>query len=178
MISDLRLSKQVSPIECAVEMMECINKSLRDLLIDHQNDPTLAVSQLTMKIQGIVDAAVNGGTTKYEEAFLCDDYLKMNPNDLHLVEKLKNLMADQVPVLEVALSVHRMKVSPDLLPLHERLEECFQKMQVHIESKYGKRATDLRFERDPMVILRKSILSTPHMSTDNRLSETSMGSSE
>lgn len=159
-------------------MMENINKAMRDILIEHQNDPTLGVSQLTMKIQGVVDAAVNGGTTKYEEAFLTEEYLKMNPNDASLVEKLKNLIADQIPILEVALSVHRMKVSHDLLPLHERLEECFIKMQTHVESKYGKRTTDLKCERDPMVILRKSILSTAHMSTDNRLSETSMGSSE
>lgn len=153
---------------------------MRDLLIEHQNDAALAVSQLTMKIQGVVDAAVNGGTTKYEEAFLIEEYLQMNSNDGPFVEKLKNLIADQIPILEVALSVHRMKVSADLLPLHERLDECFGKMQVHVESKYGKRTTDLKFERDPMVILRKSILSTPHMSNDNRLSETSIqsGSSE
>lgn len=159
-------------------MMENINKSMRNILIEHQNDSAIGVSQLTMKIQGVVDAAVNGGTTKYEEAFLIDEYLKMNPNDAPFVEKLKNLIADQIPILEVALSVHRMKVSSDLLPLHERLEECFTKMQTHVESKYGKRTTDLKFERDPMVIFRKSILNTPHMSTDNRLSETSMGSSE
>lgn len=155
--------------------METINKTLRNLLIEHQHDPTLVVSQLTMKIQGVVDAAVNGGTIKYEEAFLSEDYLKMNPDDTSSVEKLQNLIADQIPILDVALSVHRMKVSPELLPLHERLEECFTKMQIHVESKYGKRTTDLKFERDPMVILRKSLLSTPH---DNRLSETSMGSSE
>lgn len=159
-------------------MMENINKTMHDLLMEHQNDPMLVVSQLTMKIQGVVDAAVNGGTTKYEEAFLVEDYLEKNKDDSTFVEKLKNLIADQIPILEVALSVHRMKVSSDLLPLHERLEECFTKMQSHVESKYGKRTTDLKFERDPMVILRKSILSTPHMSNDNRLSETSMGSSE
>jgi hypothetical protein len=159
-------------------MMENINKTMRDLLIEHQNEPSLAVGQLTMKIQGVVDAAVNGGTTKYEEAFLIDEYLKMNPNDVPFVDKLKNLIADQIPILEVALSVHRMKVSSDLQPLHDRLEECFIKMQTHVESKYGKRTTDLKIERDPMVTLRKSILSTPHMSGDNRLSETSMGSSE
>ncbi|CRL05400.1 CLUMA_CG018000, isoform B [Clunio marinus] len=168
----------ISPIECAIEMMENINKTLHDLLVEHKNDSALAVSQLTMKIQGVVDAAVNGGTAKYEEAFLTDEYLKMNSNDISFVEKLKNLIAEQIPVLEIAISVHRMKVSNDLLPLHERLEECFRKMQTHIETKYGKRTTDLKFERDPMVVLRKSILSTPQMSADNRLSETSVGSSD
>lgn len=172
-------------------MMENINKMMSDLVTEHQSDASLAVGQLTMKIQGVVDAvrkliysnlritcffkAVNGGTTKYEEAFLTERYLQNNPNDHELVEKLKNLIANQVPILDVALSVHRLKVASDLMPLHERLEECFRKMQNHIESKYGKRTTDLKCDQDPTVILRKNILS---MSNDNRLSETSMGSSE
>nr|AKO62845.1 mbc isoform a [Prodiamesa olivacea] len=170
---------KISPIECAIESMDTINKTLRDLLIEHQNDHTLAITTLTMKIQGVVDAAVNGGTSKYEDAFLTDEYLEKNPEDAPLVDKLKNLIADQIPILEVALSVHRMKVANDLMPLHERLEECFGKMQTHVESKYGKRTTDIKFERDSMVVLRKGILSTPHISSDNnRLSETSMGSSD
>lgn len=120
-----------------------------------------------------------GGTSKYEEAFLTEDYLRINPGDLTFVERLKNLLAEQIPIIEVALNVHRVKVSSDLLPLHERLDECFTKMQTHVESKYGKRTTDLRFEREPSVILRKGILSHSHTHPhDNRLSETSMGSSE
>lgn len=103
--------------------------------------------------------------------------MKINPNDVQYVEKLKNFIAEQIPILEVALSVHRIKVTPDLLPFHERLEECFTKMQAHVESKYGKRTTDLKFEREPSVVLRRGILGNSHM-TDNRLSETSMGSSE
>lgn len=104
----------------------------------------------------------------------------MNPSDLTFVERLKNLLAEQIPIIEVALNVHRVKVSPDLLPLHERLDECFTKMQHHVETKYGKRTTDLRFEREPSVVLRKGILAHPQHSHahDNRLSETSMGSSE
>lgn len=101
----------------------------------------------------------------------------MNPGDAAFVERLKNLIADQIPILEVALSVHRIKVSPELLKLHEHLDGCFTKMQIHVESKYGKRTTDLKFEREPSVILRKGILGTAHVN-DNRLSETSMGSSE
>lgn len=41
-------------------MMETNNKILRDLVIEHQNDCNLALNTLTMKIQGVVDAAVNG----------------------------------------------------------------------------------------------------------------------
>lgn len=54
------LNSQVSPIECAIEMLETNNKQLYDLVSEHQNDRNLTLSPLTMKIQGIVDAAVNG----------------------------------------------------------------------------------------------------------------------
>ena len=122
---------------------------------------------------------VLGGTSKYEEAFLAEEYLEMNPSDVQCVENLKNLLADQIPLLEVALSVHKSKVASNMIPLHERLEECFLKMQNHVESKYGKRTTDLKFERDATVVLRKAaVLSVIPISGDNRLSETSMGSSE
>ena len=46
-------------------MMDNNNKALRDLVVEHQNNPSLAISQLTMKIQGVVDAAVNGNNTFY-----------------------------------------------------------------------------------------------------------------
>lgn len=53
-------NSQVSPIECAIEMLETNNKQLYDLVSEHQNDRSLTLNPLTMKIQGIVDAAVNG----------------------------------------------------------------------------------------------------------------------
>ncbi len=59
-LNPILISRQISPIECAIEMMEQNNKTLRDLVIENQNDPNLVISQLTMKIQGVVDAAVNG----------------------------------------------------------------------------------------------------------------------
>lgn len=158
--------------------MQNINKSLRDLVLDHQNDETLPMGPLTMKIQGIVDAAVNGGTAKYENAFIVDEYLKKNPEDVAFVDKLKDLIAEQIPILEVALCVHKQKVAHDLLPLHDRLETCFTKMQSHVEGKYGKRSTDLKADKDQLVVLRKPLISNSYITTDNRLSETSMGSSE
>lgn len=99
----------------------------------------------------------------------------MNPKDTRYVENLKNLLAEQIPILEVALAVHKTKVTPVMLPLHDRMEECFGKMQAHIETEYGKRTTDLKVEKDAIVVLRKGM---PPFGNDNRLSETSMGSSE
>ena len=159
--------------------MESTIKVIRELIIEHKMDTKLAINPLSMKINGIVDPAVMGGFSKYEDAFLTKDYLENNPEDVEFVEKLKNLIAEQIPILELAISVHRSKAPSDLLPFHERLETCFLEMKQNVESKYGKRTTDLRMEKDPSVVLRRQMISHQPISLDpNRLSETSMGSSE
>lgn len=42
-------------------------RSLQELIIAHHNDPTLPVNPLSMKLSGILDAAVMGGITNYEK---------------------------------------------------------------------------------------------------------------
>jgi hypothetical protein len=58
--------------------MEVTNKALRDLIIAHRSDPTLQLNPLSLKINGIVDAAVMGGVTNYEKVSsfgTCDAYV-------------------------------------------------------------------------------------------------------
>lgn len=155
--------------------MKSTNKVIRDLIIAHKNDETLPINPLSMKINGVVDPAVMGGFSKYEEAFLTDEYIQQNPHNAHLVNELKESVASQIPLLELALMVHRAKAPQNLLPFHDKLEKCFAEMQTNVESKYGKRTTDLN--RESFVILRPKHL-MPSMSIDNRLSETSIGSNE
>lgn len=81
--------------------MELANKQLRDLIKEHRNNDRTSVNPLGMKIKGIVDAAVNGGSKLYEEAFLTQDYAEKNPNNIHFIEKLKDLFASQIPLLEI-----------------------------------------------------------------------------
>ncbi|XP_055923008.1 dedicator of cytokinesis protein 1 isoform X2 [Eupeodes corollae] len=170
---------KISPIELAVETMESTNKALRDLIISHRNDENIPINPLSMKINGIVDPAVMGGFGKYEEAFLTPDYLEENPDDEELVDRLKDLIASQIPLLEIAISVHKSKAPESLKLFHERIEKCFSEMQTYVESKYGKKSCDLKFERDSFVLLRRNG-SMMHQMFDgsNRLSETSMGSSD
>lgn len=156
--------------------MESTNKAIRDLIIAHKNDETLPINPLSMKINGIVDPAVMGGFSKYEEAFLTIEYVQRYPNDERLTEKLKELIASQIPLLELGLIVHRAKAPTNLLPFHERLEKCFAEMQANVESKYGKRSSDLKFDRDSFVMMRRQ--SVAQANIENRLSETSIGSNE
>lgn len=85
--------------------MESTNKAIRDLIIAHRNDENIPINPLSMKINGIVDPAVMGGFGKYEEAFLTPDYLEEHPNDEELVDRLKDLIASQIPLLEIGKSV-------------------------------------------------------------------------
>lgn len=119
--------------------MEKTNNAIRNLIIAHQNDETLAIKPLSMTIAGILDPAVMGGFVKYEEAFLTPEYIEQNSADRPLIEQLKELIASQIPLLEITLSIHRAKTPPDLLTLHEHLEKSFAEMQVTVETRYGKR---------------------------------------
>lgn len=99
------ISFQISPLELAVETMKSTNKDIRDLIIAHKNDETIPINPLSMKINGIVDPAVMGGSGKYEDAFLTADYLEEHPDDKDLVEELKDLIASQIPLLEIGMSL-------------------------------------------------------------------------
>lgn len=121
-----------------------------------------------------------GGIVKYEEAFFSDDYLEDNPDHKDHIKLLQDLIADQIPILEVAMDIHRVKVPQTLKSFHQHLEECFIRMKSNVEAKYGRKYCDLKEDgdRDSLVVLRRGNFSLNHFGESNRLSETSMGSSE
>nr|CAD7394077.1 unnamed protein product [Timema cristinae] len=130
---------QVSPLRNAIETMEGSNRTLRDLIVAHRSDPSLQLNPLSMKINGIVDAAVMGGITNYEKAFFQPEYAETHSDDVASIDKLKDLIASQIPLLEVAIQLHRQRAPVSLGPFQQRLEECFSDMQTHVEHNYGKK---------------------------------------
>ncbi|XP_023175587.2 dedicator of cytokinesis protein 1 isoform X3 [Drosophila hydei] len=170
---------KISPLKRAVEIMKDTNKDIRQLVILHQNDHSLHINPLSMKLNGIVDPAVMGGFAKYEEAFLTDEYLVQHPDDKDLVEELKELIALQIPLLHCAIRLHRQKAPESLKALQDHLEGCFADMQHHVESRYGRKSCDLQVERDSVIMRRtNSFLPAIFDGSNNRHSETSMGSSD
>ena len=51
-----------------------------------------------MVLNGVIDAAVNGGTANYRKVFFAASYLEANPEHDELVNKLKKLLEDQVHI--------------------------------------------------------------------------------
>ncbi len=119
---------ELSPLETAIETMETANRQLTDVILAHRTDvrAELPLSPLSMKLNGIVDAAVNGGINNYEKAFFTDQYLQQHPKDEPLVAQLQELFARQIPLIEAALVIHRSRVNGTTMePLHLRIEDCF-----------------------------------------------------
>ena len=67
---------EVSPLENAIETMEATNHKIKGLIDAHQLDPTLRVDPLGMVLNGVVDAAVNGGIMLYKK-FYQEEYLQV-----------------------------------------------------------------------------------------------------
>ena len=59
------LQFEVSPLENAIESLETVNQKLKSLIDQHRAEANLRVDPLGMVLNGVVDAAVNGGIANY-----------------------------------------------------------------------------------------------------------------
>lgn len=112
---------ELSPVENACDTIENMNKELKKLIISYNQEPTKQLTTLTMRLQGTIDASVNGGLKRYQEAFFNPDYIETHINYYQHIKRLKKLIFNQITLLETGLTVHQRLVSSSLLPLHERL---------------------------------------------------------
>ncbi|XP_071406688.1 dedicator of cytokinesis protein 3 isoform X1 [Pithys albifrons albifrons] len=121
---------EVSPLENAIQVVENKNQELRTLISQYQHKQMHGnINLLSMCLNGVIDAAVNGGIARYQEAFFDKDYITKHPGDAEKITQLKELMQEQVHVLGVGLAVHEKFVHPEMRPLHKKLIDQFQMMR-------------------------------------------------
>uniref|UniRef100_A0AAY5LA74 Dedicator of cytokinesis 2 n=1 Tax=Esox lucius TaxID=8010 RepID=A0AAY5LA74_ESOLU len=142
----------ISPLENAIETMESTNEKILTMINQYQADEALPINPLSMLLNGIVDPAVMGGFAKYEKAFFIEEYTQKHPEDRDKLARLKDLIAWQIPLLGGGISLHGKRVTDDLRPFHERMEECFKHMKKKVEKEYGVR----ELVREPDMDERKS----------------------
>uniref|UniRef100_A0A8C6PYL8 Dedicator of cytokinesis 1 n=1 Tax=Nothobranchius furzeri TaxID=105023 RepID=A0A8C6PYL8_NOTFU len=131
--------EEISPLENAMETMQLTNEKISSMVQRHLSDPNLPINPLSMLLNGIVDPAVMGGFANYEKAFFNDKYMQEHPEDLEKIEKLKDLIAWQIPHLAEGVRIHGEKVTEALRPFHDRLEACFKQLREKVEKQYGVR---------------------------------------
>uniref|UniRef100_A0A4W4EBC1 Dedicator of cytokinesis 4b n=1 Tax=Electrophorus electricus TaxID=8005 RepID=A0A4W4EBC1_ELEEL len=120
---------EVSPLENAIEVLENKNLQLRTLIAQCQTRQMSNINPLTMCLNGVVDAAVNGGLARYQEAFFVKDYAMNHPEDGDKIGRLRELMFEQAHILEFGLAVHDKFVPQDMRPLHKKLVDQFHLMK-------------------------------------------------
>ena len=81
-----------------------------------------------MRLQGNIEAAVNGGVAKYIKAFFRADF-EGGPSDYNLVECLAGHLETLSSLLAEGLLLHGQLASEPLQPLQERLVEKFSEMK-------------------------------------------------
>eukprot|EP00057_Strongylocentrotus_purpuratus_P006618 XP_011661092.1 PREDICTED: dedicator of cytokinesis protein 1 isoform X2 [Strongylocentrotus purpuratus] len=132
-------TEELSPIQNAIENMEDVNRKLRALIIQHEEDPNLPINPLSLQLNGVIDSAVMGGPVMYERAFCVEDYVAQHPEDAIHISRLKELFAEQIPLVELGLTLHRNKMSEDLGPFQRKMEDQYQKRRQIVEERYGKK---------------------------------------
>ena len=135
---------ELSPIECAVvdtnaKTIELMHKACMYWRCLHFNLPynEMAVSSFSMLMNGIVNAAVNGGTKVFQDLFL-EGPLKNEPVNKKFGPALKTALADQLKAVNFALKIHPHVMSAQYQGLHENVVENFEKMREVMEQALGK----------------------------------------
>ncbi|XP_060100877.1 dedicator of cytokinesis protein 4 isoform X7 [Heteronotia binoei] len=116
---------EMSPLENAIEVLENKNQQLRTLISQCQTRQMQNINPLTMCLNGVIDAAVNGGVSRYQEAFFVKEYILTHPEDGEKITCLRELMLEQAQILEFGLAVHEKFVPQDMRPLHKKLVDQF-----------------------------------------------------
>uniref|UniRef100_A0A3P8SNF6 Dedicator of cytokinesis 3 n=1 Tax=Amphiprion percula TaxID=161767 RepID=A0A3P8SNF6_AMPPE len=121
---------EVSPLENAIYVVENKTQELRTLISQYQHRQHHGnINPLSMCLNGVIDAAVNGGIARYQEAFFDKEYISSHTEDTERITHLKDLMQEQVHILGVGLAVHEKLVHPEMRPLHKKLVDQFHMMR-------------------------------------------------
>nr|CAD7605379.1 unnamed protein product [Timema genevievae] len=121
--------EEVAPVQYACETMDNVNKELRQLINTYTIDRKRNINPFSMRLQGIIDANVMGGITKYQQAFFVPEFTKLYPEFSDHVFRLKTLTLDQIEILNSALHLHGQLAPSGVQPLHRRLQERFAQLK-------------------------------------------------
>lgn len=67
---------EMSPLENAIEVLENKNQQLKTLISQCQTRQMQNINPLTMCLNGVIDAAVNGGVSRYQEVSISNCCLR------------------------------------------------------------------------------------------------------
>jgi len=123
----------ITPLQNAVNSISDKNVHVDGVITTVHNDLQHNVSDLSMNLNGIIDAAVMGGIAKYREAFFDGVYFAMKPDERVLGVEFKAALQTQLDVVEKGMQCFDEYCPESLLPLKEHLDEKFQEMKINLK---------------------------------------------
>uniref|UniRef100_A0A674AW66 Dedicator of cytokinesis 3 n=1 Tax=Salmo trutta TaxID=8032 RepID=A0A674AW66_SALTR len=159
---------EVSPLENAIYVVENKTQELRTLISQYQHRQHQGnINPLSMLLNGVIDAAVNGGIARYQEAFFEKDYMNSHAEDTEKITQLKDLMQEQVHILGVGLAVHEKLVHPEMRPLHKKLIEQFHMMRTGLHQVSGSTYSSVYYPNGSLMSV--MMLLPPHQRVNNTM---------
>lgn len=99
--------------------MEATERELLNLISQYTANATQNINPFSMRLQGTIDANVQGGITKYEQAFLTAEFARTaTPAEVAAAAKLRRLVSSQLAVVEAGLTLHGRLAPEEVKPLH------------------------------------------------------------
>ncbi|KAJ3432662.1 dedicator of cytokinesis [Anaeramoeba flamelloides] len=120
---------EVRPIQNAVESVEQKNEELVKIIAKYEEENTQNINPFSMALNGVIDAAVNGGVFKYQDAFFNNQYLESNPKDRLLINQLKKALFKQLHILDKGIYVHSRICPENFKPFHDKMSQQLKEMK-------------------------------------------------
>ncbi|XP_065920842.1 dedicator of cytokinesis protein 1-like isoform X2 [Dysidea avara] len=150
---------ELNPVENAIDTVYDNLHTLQRIVKRVMSDRSQSTNQLTMKLNGTLDAAVNGGLRLYE-VFFTDDYQQQYPEHASKTKQLRKAMQELCKMLGEALDLHKSVCPETMRPMHERME---RELYAEFSQKYGAptAAANLSVSEEPAFRRRSATRSRP-----------------
>ena len=125
--------EEIAPVQYACETVSSVNKELEQLTALHKAEPRRNINPLSMRLQGVIDACVNGGIAKYQEAFFTSEFLAGQQSHLEHVLQLRQCIVEQMRILDTGLALHGRLAPPEVQPLHKMLVDRLAQMKQRLK---------------------------------------------
>ncbi|EFA84626.1 DOCK family protein [Heterostelium album PN500] len=128
---------EVSPVENALNSVTQKTTDLEEMISKYELNQQLNLNPLAMALNGMIDAAVNGGINLYKEAFLGPT---AGPDvNKEISNKLALALKKQIDILDRGMQIHSIRCPEEMRGLHEKLESLFPKIKSDVMSLIRKR---------------------------------------
>lgn len=123
----------ITPFQNAINSLTEKNYHVAGVATTVEQDLQHNTADLSMQLNGIIDAAVMGGIEKYREAFFDGTYFGEFPEERELSADFKAALKEQLRVVQIGMECFDKYCPEDLKPLKEYLEGKFEQMKVDLQ---------------------------------------------